>query len=231
MGKSNTADRAAGQAQREQSELAKQLFRQSDPLRKELFSQSEDFLGGGFDVSGSPVFGAGKQTIEDQFGRAREGVIAGTPEGGQLTAALAELEGARAGSLTQFTGGLAESEQNRALQLASGGTAQGASILGSAGALAQSRALAEAEQNAAKASGTGEAAGTIAAAGIAKSDRRLKRHIRKIGVYGSHNLYAYNYLDGLPGVGVMADEIPGAFTITGDDGYLLVNYGALAGGM
>ena len=236
MGKSSQADRAAGQAQLEQSELARQLFRQSDPTRRELFRQSEDFLSGDFDVSASPVFGAGKQTIEDQFGRAREGVIAGTPEGGQLTAALAELEGDRAGSLTQFTGQLAESEKNLAAQLATGGTAGGGAILGSAGQLAQSRAAAEAAENAGKSSGSGQAAGAIAASVISKaasssSDRRLKRNIRKIGIYGSYNLYAYNYLDGPSGVGVMADEIPERFTITGDDGYLLVDYGVLAGGM
>jgi hypothetical protein len=159
MGKSSSADQSAAQAQEAQSRLAQQLVGETTPLRRGLIGQAEDFLGGGFDVTGLPQFGAGKQMIEDQFARAQDAVIAGTPEGGGLTSALVDLNTNRAGGLAQLTGGLAQDEINRALQLATFGTAQGSQGMTQASVIAAQRANAEAQQNAAKASGLGQAAG------------------------------------------------------------------------
>ena len=65
------------------------------------------------------------------------------------------------------------------------------------------------------------------------SDRRLKRNVRKIGVLARHgvNLYAYDYIWGEPGVGVMADEvahIPDA-VVRHPSGFDMVNYGVIYG--
>lgn len=64
------------------------------------------------------------------------------------------------------------------------------------------------------------------------SDRRLKTNIRRIGTHPvGIPLYAYDYIWGEPGVGVMADEAekvrPEAVLRHHPSGYAMVNYGAL----
>lgn len=76
-------------------------------------------------------------------------------------------------------------------------------------------------------------AANIAGTAMMFSDRRLKRNIRKIGTLARHgvNLYAYDYVWGEPGVGVMADEvahIPGA-VLTHPSGFAVVNYEVIYG--
>ena len=161
MGKPNERNKSVDAAVQAQTDLAERIVSQSDPLREQLFGQSGDFLSGNFDVTGTPQFAAGKDVQEQQFQRARENVIAGTPEGGGLTAALTNLEGARASGLTSLTGQLAEAEQNRALQLGTFGAAQGAQGLASAGSTQAQLAAAESQANAGKAGGLGSAAGAI----------------------------------------------------------------------
>lgn len=72
--------------------------------------------------------------------------------------------------------------------------------------------------------------GQLGAAGLSAikwSDRRLKRNIKPLGkTSGGINAYAYDYVWGEPGVGVMADEvahIPGAVH-THASGYKMVDY-------
>ena len=229
MGKEDSASQAAGQAAQAQTRLAKQLISQSNPTRQALFNDANQFLTGNRDVTALPEFGAFKNSAESQFGRARDSIIANTPEGGGLTAALAGLEGQRAGGQAAFTGDLAGNEVNRALQLGTFGAAQGSQGLSSAGFLQGQRAQSEAASNAGKSQGAGQAVGSAAALAVKGSDRRLKRNIKHIGMYGPHNLYSFDYLDGTHSVGVMAQEMPDKY-VTEVDGYLMVDYGALCHG-
>jgi hypothetical protein len=61
------------------------------------------------------------------------------------------------------------------------------------------------------------------------SDRRLKKHICRVGKYRGHDLYSYLKF-GKPEVGVIAQEVlrtnPNAVSMH-ESGYLMVNYGAL----
>jgi hypothetical protein len=220
---SKDAGKSADQAAQAQTRLAEQLVSETSPLRRELIGDASGFLRGR-DVTGLPEFAAGKSVLEPQFANARESIIANTPEGGGLTSALAQLEGDRARGLTQMTGSLASNEIDRALQLATFGAAQGTAGLGGAAFSQAQRAAAEAQSNA----GKGQAAGVIAAAAIAKSDRRLKRNICRVGSLGPYNLYAYT-IGGRFDLGVMADEVPERYRVMGADGYEMVNYGALIG--
>jgi hypothetical protein len=74
-------------------------------------------------------------------------------------------------------------------------------------------------------------AGAVGSAGITKySDRRLKSNIVRIGTHPlGIGIYEYD-IDGSRQRGVMADEVltvlPEA-VLTGDDGYMMVNYGVL----
>ncbi len=159
MGKDTSAQDAAGQAALAQTDLAQQLVSETDPLRLGLIDDASSFLSGDRDVTALPEFGAFKSSAEDQFGRAQENIIANTPEGGPLIAALTQLEGDRAGNQANFTGALAGDEVNRALQLATFGTATGSQGLSNAGFIQSQRASAESAQNAGKAGGLGTALG------------------------------------------------------------------------
>ncbi len=164
MGKEDEANRAAGQAATAQTRLAQQLIGETAPLRGGLIDDATGFLSGNRDVTSLPEFAAFKESAEGGFNRAKENIIANTPEGGGLTAALTQLEGNRAGTQAGFTGALASDEITRALQLATFGTAQGSKGLSSAGFLQANRAASEAQQNAAKSEGAGEFAGQAVAA-------------------------------------------------------------------
>jgi hypothetical protein len=70
----------------------------------------------------------------------------------------------------------------------------------------------------------------IGGAAIKTSDRRLKSNIVRIGTHPlGIGIYEYD-IDGSRQRGVMADEVltvlPEA-VLTGDDGYMMVNYGML----
>jgi hypothetical protein len=153
----------AGDAGAAQAQLATLLAAQSDPLRQSLIDRSEQFVGGNLDVTASPAFSAFKNQTEGQYQNARDNIIASTPTGGGLTAALTELEGNRASSLGQGAGSLAETELARALNLATGTTGQAVSGLGNAamlqGQLAQSEADREAGLYSALGTGIGAYAG------------------------------------------------------------------------
>jgi hypothetical protein len=60
------------------------------------------------------------------------------------------------------------------------------------------------------------------------SDRRLKKNIQRIGTVKGNAVYSYDYIWGVPGVGVMADEVPAEHRIRVGD-YDMVNYGTLWG--
>ncbi len=161
MGKDDTANQAAGQAAQAQTRLAEQLIGETGPLRKNLIGDALGFLSGDRDVTSLPAFAAFKGSAEGGFNRAKENIIANTPEGGGLTAALAGLEGQRAGNQAGFTGALAGDEINRALQLATFGAATGSQGLGTAGFIQAQRAQGESAANAGKAGGLGTAAGAL----------------------------------------------------------------------
>jgi hypothetical protein len=58
------------------------------------------------------------------------------------------------------------------------------------------------------------------------SDRRLKTNVRHIGkTNAGHNLYAWDYVWGQPGVGVMADEVPAEWVHRMPSGFDAVDYG------
>lgn len=71
----------------------------------------------------------------------------------------------------------------------------------------------------------------LGAAGIIASDRRLKKNIKRIGTHKlGIGIYSYDYVWGVPSVGVMADEVmtvkPSA-VVMHPSGYAMVDYGAL----
>lgn len=86
-------------------------------------------------VTNTPAYAEFKRATGDRFDQARESAISRLPAGGALTEALVGLDGQQAGALSQGAGALYEDEVNRALSLATGGSAQGMSGLGQAAAV------------------------------------------------------------------------------------------------
>ena len=61
------------------------------------------------------------------------------------------------------------------------------------------------------------------------SDRRLKSNITFIGMLKHLKIYKWIYIWGVPGIGVMSDEVPKEFVIKHSSGYDMVNYSELLG--
>jgi len=142
-----------------QQRIAEELFSQTDPLRRGVIDRSESFVSNPNDVFNLPGYAAVKDTTESQYGRARDSVIANTPEGGALTSALGDLERNRASDLVQGTARLNDSELSRAMTLATGSTGQSLAALGSAGAIQAQREASDDAGKAAKTGAVGQGAG------------------------------------------------------------------------
>ncbi len=69
--------------------------------------------------------------------------------------------------------------------------------------------------------------GMMGQAGINYSDRRLKRHISRVGEYLGYPLYLFQYIWGEWAVGVMADEVNSDAVIMTPSGYAAVDYGRI----
>jgi hypothetical protein len=147
----------AGDASAIQSELAQRLLMQTDPLRTALIDRSAAYLGGGIDNSAQ--FNAFKASAEPQFAQARENIIADTPAGGQLTAALTQLQGGRAQALAQARGAIDEQELARAMTLGTGMTGQALGTLGNAANVQAMIAQSEADREAGMLGALGAGAG------------------------------------------------------------------------
>lgn len=106
------------------SNLAVDLIRQTEPLRDSLIDRSQDFLSGGFDPTKTPAFGARKLAAETQGQNARDAILANLPAGGALMDKLADVEIAKAGSLTGAASDIFDNEMNRAFSLATGAPLQ-----------------------------------------------------------------------------------------------------------
>ena len=161
-GGSNKGDLLGGAGGNDLAGMSRALFKETDPLRKSLISRSESFLQNG-DVTQNPAYAALKQGAEQQFGRAKQNILASTPTGGALTSALAGNEYQKAANLTQGMGGLYNQEMSRAMNLAAGTPLTAAfGGMSSAAQLQGQLAQAQASQDAAQKGALGQGAGLLA---------------------------------------------------------------------
>jgi len=145
------------------AQISRALFEETQPLRTGVIERSADFLADPTQVTNTPQFGAMKSINDMLFGRAREGVLANTPQGGALFDNLNNLELAKARDLSQAAGSLAENEVNRAVSIGTGQPlAQSLGGLRSSAALQQQQNQFNAQQSASTKQGLGQVAGTVA---------------------------------------------------------------------
>lgn len=162
--------------------------------------------------------------------------------GGQKSGAGSFLSGDTLKALMKFGTGLADQTYGSYMDRLTGQQQTGITIgnlLAGAGNRSESQ---ETSSSSSQSTGSSSQQGGIGGflggiiGGIAKSDRRLKKDITKIGeLENGLNVYQFTYTDGVgPCIGVMADEVkniqPEALgpTIPGTD-YMTVNYNLIKG--
>jgi hypothetical protein len=201
----------------------------------------------GINLGASPVFTAGRNTLDQQFANAQQNIISSTPAGGALADRLANLEAQKATSIGNLGAGVSEADLNRAIGLATGQTAAAQSGFGSAAAAQAQQAQAQAQAK----SGVGQAAGTAAGTYAAKSgpskaatttatavgtgsDIRFKENLIQIGtLYNGLPVYVGNYIgEDRKQLFVIAQEVEKVLpdAVTELDGYKYVDYGMLTEG-
>lgn len=85
----------------EATKIAKDLYESTSPIRQGFYNEWGDLNEGKMPFSFQTMYAPAKQAIEDQYGIARENVLANTPMGGGLFDQLTNVETARAGQLSQ----------------------------------------------------------------------------------------------------------------------------------
>ena len=126
---------ATSNAANAMSGIAAGLFNQTNPLRKGMISNWEDMLSGDYDMSQSPLYGAGKYNLGTQFNTARDNIMGALPAGGGLQKAIADTYTQEAGGLANIAGNSFQNEYDKAYGLAAGAPQTAISGLGGSGAL------------------------------------------------------------------------------------------------
>ena len=140
-------DGGSNKASKTASKMAKGYYDDTDPMRQTMIGNFENFLDGGYDVAQNPVWGAGRDVIENQYDVARENVIGNIPRGGALQDQLGGVEEARAGALGQLGGNVAQDEYNKLYGMATGAPGQ---AMGTMSGLAGQQAMANSQTQAGK---------------------------------------------------------------------------------
>lgn len=125
-------------------EKGEEWWTETGELREDVLTGWEELMAGDYDPTASPLWDPGKSNLEDQYAKAREQMMAGLPSGGVLLSELADLEGTRAGALSELGSGIAADEYNALLSTVMGvpGDLFGG-LTGLAGAEMNAEALAE----------------------------------------------------------------------------------------
>jgi hypothetical protein len=99
--------------------LANTLFQETAPTRNLLEGSLNQFLSTGVTPTlFSPVYAAGKDAIEKQYGVAKDQLMSGSPKGGTVGDALAQLESGRASDLVNLKSGIASDLFSKAYGMA-----------------------------------------------------------------------------------------------------------------
>lgn len=139
--------RALGAQQQQQLGF---LMEQTNPVFSGLSNRYQNFLNGNLNVTGMPQYAALKDSVEQQYGQAKNNLLENIQPGGNLTNALSGLERGRASTMVQGVGDLSNQEMARAFGFATGQTPVALGGLNSAyNAASYNSAAAGAQQGAA----------------------------------------------------------------------------------
>lgn len=151
--------------------IAKELYAETTPMRKDLLGEMGKVAGGDYDPTQSslyaPMFAQGKQSVEDQYGIAKENILANIPRGGAQVQGLTDLEMGRAEQASSLPAMISQDIMtdmlNKTYGTAFAAPQQSMSGLGTVASTfgqRQSQAMASnAQEKAAKFQGAGQVAG------------------------------------------------------------------------
>lgn len=135
------------------SRIAQKYYKETAPYRQNAYNRWNQMDAGNWDVTTDVNWSPARQVLEDQYGRAKENIIANTARGGPLDEALADLSESRAQDLTGLSASILANEQQKKYGAAFGAPQTSAATLSS---LASTSAMAQAQENAAKSGMTGQ---------------------------------------------------------------------------
>ncbi len=151
------------------SRMAMGLYNQTQPLRTGLLGQYKSILSGNYNPETSsqygPMFATGKESLESQYGNARENVMGSVPRGGELTSALTSLEGARAQDVgmlpMQISSQIMQDLENKLYGTAWNAPGQAMGGMGSAAGTYGNRLAAWEQAQGTQTAGLGQGIGTL----------------------------------------------------------------------
>lgn len=135
------------------AEIQRDLYNRTSGIRTNVLDELTNASMGGWNPSESPMWGPARGVIEDQYGVAKDNIMANLPKGGQLNEGLMDLDTSRARSLGDLAGQIGSDYWNKSYGLASGVPQQASSTLGMLGS---QQMQAEAQATAGKAGMMGD---------------------------------------------------------------------------
>jgi hypothetical protein len=122
----------------EAARQSREIYNQTAGLRGATLADWNKILAGEFPTSSNLMFSGLRAPIEQQYNTAKQNILANTPRGGGLTKALADVDIARAGGLSDTLSNIWQNQLNQATGQAWGSPALSIQGLGqSAGTLGQ----------------------------------------------------------------------------------------------
>lgn len=100
--------------------------------RNAVIKRANDILSGNYDPAASPAYSPMKRSVEGQYGKARENIMASLPSGGTMADALTKTELSKAGSLSDIMSQILTGELNQAYNVGNQSYPQAVSGLSSA---------------------------------------------------------------------------------------------------
>lgn len=106
-----------------------------------------------YDVTRNPVWGAGRNVIENQYDVAKQNTLSNIPRGGALVDTLADVDKGRAQALGGLAGQISQDEYNKVYGMATGAPGQAMNTMSN---LAGQQAMAASQEQAGKAGAFGD---------------------------------------------------------------------------
>lgn len=100
------------------SDKVTKIYKEQGPTRNKVYQRTADFMNNNLGYTTHPWYQTGKAGVEEQYGIAKDQILANIAAGGGLDSALKDVELSRAKSLTDLMGQIAMDEYNKAYGVA-----------------------------------------------------------------------------------------------------------------
>ena len=115
LGKASGSEKTQEKYAKQLSGMAKDYWKDTEGIRGQLIGRGENFLSGNWSPESTPMYTAGQNQIEDQYGVAQQQMLSSMPSGGGLQQGLGDLSQGRADSLTDLASQIYQNQYNTEL--------------------------------------------------------------------------------------------------------------------